>query len=300
MRKRLVYLMLGVVLVGSLLAGCGKEATKEKETSSTTAEQSQNEEETGTSETTDDATSGSETTIETPTTTVKQEETTTKKEEVTTTKKQEATTTKKQQETTTKKQETTTAKQEETTTKKEEETTTQTPVVAGTWFEQKGYVITAKNLATNLGNTTSPAHECSAIAQMIEIEDSDYIDGYKAVLCNYGPWCSECSGNIEPFDRYTGVAFYSSSTSQDDGYERVEIMIDGKMTPIYLDISKGGSGYTIGVHCPKDYDGVVMLWGNSNDIIIKSEFERGSKLYTLDEVYNYSAEDVYFLALDDK
>ena len=111
MRKRLACLLLGIALVSLLFTGCGKKSTKEKETSSTTAEQSSSEEETGTSDTIDDATSESETTTEAPSTTVKQEETITKKGEVTTTKKQEATTSKQEVSTTSKKEETMTKNQ---------------------------------------------------------------------------------------------------------------------------------------------------------------------------------------------
>lgn len=108
MRKRIVYLMVGGILVSILSAACGNKAIKEEETSSTIAEASSNEEETGTSEITDEATSESEkatekTTTEKTTTTVKQDETTTTKGEVTTTKKHETATAK--QETTTKTQE---------------------------------------------------------------------------------------------------------------------------------------------------------------------------------------------------
>ena len=308
MKKRLVYIMLATVVVSSLLTGCGKEATKE--TSSTTVEASSNEEETGTSETTDDATSESETTTETPSTTVKPEETTTKKEEATTTKKQEITTTKKQEETTTKKQETTTAKQEETTTKKEEETTTQAPIPEEpkTWFEQKGYTITEKSLASTLGNLTTPAHECTCTVEINEYEDSWYKDGYKQIEGWISLWCETCkSPTIEAFDRNTGMiysVYKQSGKWNDEGFYEVQANIDGKSTTIYVEIGKGGA-YVIGVHCPKEYDGVVFLWGNSDDITDVSGFGYGvdesvTTIYKLDEIYDFDAKDVYFLSVDDK
>ncbi len=294
------------ILQVALCVGCGKETTKEA--TSTTEEVNSSEEETGTSEITDDATSESETTTDAPTTTVKQEEATTKQEE-TTTKKQEVTSTKKQEVTTTKKQETTsTKKQEETTTKKQEETTTQAPVheETKTWFEQKGYVITSKDEATSEAYRIGALHECTA-SFISSVDVDEYFSsrglkcegiGFTGMTCCYeqdGIWYDyeHESYSIIAFDRYTGIAFEFNG---DIG----EFEVDGEKITYEVTGGAGRGTRMYEIISPIEYDGLVYLVAKSSNLTYKgNELVAGAKMYTIDEIYDFDAKDVYFLSVDD-
>lgn len=139
--KKKISCVLAVAMSMSLCFGCGSEADKPKDnttTESTTNVVENDKTESAVTTTTDG------TTIENQTTSEVEEITTSKVEEGTTTKKEQEATTKKEQETTTKKQqETTTKKQEETTIKQEtiEETTTQSQPIKSDRYDEGEYVV---------------------------------------------------------------------------------------------------------------------------------------------------------------
>ena len=330
MRKKYLNLMMVAMIGCTIFTGCGKEKNAEKETASTILEES-SKEEISKEETTEDLTTADKVTSESMTTeqivsTDKQEETTKKKQEITTTKKpqttkpkQEVTTTKKpqttkpkQEVTTTKKSETTKPKQEATTTKKpqtttskqetttvkKEETTTQNTVDTRTWFDKKGYTITSKANATSKAFSVDDSHDCDAKFEALIDDTSEWVTSKGLMDIGIGTsiWCDYEHDLYEiiPFDRYTGNA-YSFNGSEG------EFEINGKKISYEISGSAGGGDYFVEVICTKGYDGVVFLVAKPENLTYKGDnLTAGSKIYTIDEVYDFDKEEVFFMTVDDK
>lgn len=316
MRKRIKYfsVLMTTAILCINVAGCKEEAKKEnKSTIERTTISGQIEIESSTIKLDESNTSvneestskvleltskNEETTSEKSETTTK-EETTTKKTE--TTKKPETTT--KKSETTTKKSETTTkkpvttTKKEETTTKKPEETTTKAPERPKTWFDQKGYKITAKSKVLNAinGSETREEYKCNlVIEESIWEENPEYKWISWWITDGEGNWINLC-----PFDKYTGIE-YDTGFKYADGYLSTTRMINGKEVTIYMDGAMAGNSIYKGIAVPKDYDGIVFVCGDAGSISINRELAEDKGPFVLNEYCSFDADDIYFISVNDK